>query len=150
MVDICSDVAGVYTGWLIIMIDLSGLPVGLRIVLLIVPFVLLIIGIAINAYIAGSRHFNVMCHAFGRSSGLDDEIAVWGTRNLKSRMLIVSIMSLGVIWPSFGHRCGWLSIKDSDEFPIYLKWRMKLSSYCLLAGLGGLFFLTTFVKIIES
>lgn len=132
------------------MIDLSEWPVGLRLVLLIVPFVLLIIGVAINVYISGTRHFNVMCHAFGRSSGLDDEIAVWGTRKLKSRMLIVSTMSLAVIWPSFGHRCGWLSIEDSNEFPNYLKWRMKLSSYCLLAGLGGLFFLTTLVKIIES
>lgn len=132
------------------MIDLSGWPVGLRLVLLIVPFLLLIIGIFINVYIACSRQFKVMCRAFGRSRGLEDEVLLWGTTRLRSRMLIVSAISLAFIWPSLGFHRGWLNLEDSNEFPNFLRCSMKLSSYCLFVGVWGLFFLASFVKVIRS
>lgn len=134
----------------LIIIDISGWPVSLRLVLLIVPFLLLTIGIIINVYIACSGQFNVMCRAFGRSRGLEDEVLLWGTTRLRSRMLIVSAMSLAFIWPSLGLRRGWLDLEDSNEFPNGLRCSMKLSSYCLLVGLGVLFFLTSFVKVTSS
>lgn len=132
------------------MIDLSEWSVGLRLVLLIIPFLLLILGVIINVYIAGSHQFNIMCRAFGRSRGLEDEILLWGTTRLRSRMLIVSAMSLAFIWPSLGVRRGWLNLEDSNEFPNFLRCSMKLSSYCLLVGLGWLFFLASFVKVTKS
>ena len=65
-------------------------------------------------------------------------------------MLIVSAMSLAFIWPSLGVRRGWLNLEDSNEFPNFLRCSMKLSSYCLLVGLGWLFFLASFVKVTKS
>lgn len=129
------------------MIDLSGWPSEIRLVLLLVPFILIITGGTLNAYIAGSRHFFVMCHAFRRSSGLHDEVVVWGTTRQHARMVIVSAMTLGLIWPSFGYRKGWLSVDDSNEFPGYLARMMKLSSGCLLMGFAMLIVLVSFVKV---
>ena len=65
-------------------------------------------------------------------------------------MLVVSAMSLAFIWPSLGLRRGWLNLEDSNEFPGFLKCSMKISSYCLFVGLGGLFFLASFIKVTKS
>lgn len=132
------------------MIDLSGWPSEMRLVLLLVPFFLIITGGTINAYVAGSRYFLVMCYAFRRSSGLYDEVVVWGTTRQYARMVIVSAMTLGLIWPSLGHRQGWLNVEDSKEFPGCLGRMMKLSSGCLLLGFGMLTVLVSFVKVTKS
>lgn len=130
------------------MIDVSGGSVVVKLLLLITPFLLLVVGLVVNAYIAGSRHFHVMCRAFGRSSGLQDELVLWGTTRLRSRMLIVSAMSLAAVWPSHGFRRGWLDANDWQDFPEYLKCCMKVSSYCLFIGLGMLFLLVSFVRVV--
>jgi len=132
------------------MIDLSGWPASLRLILIALPFLLIITGGLINSCIAGSRHFDVMCRAFRRSSGLEDEILIWGTLSQKSRMIIVSAMTLGLIWPSLGHRKGWLSIEDTKDFPVYLSRLMKISSYCLLSGFAILLLLIGFTKLTRS
>ncbi|MFB4394785.1 MULTISPECIES: hypothetical protein [unclassified Pseudomonas] len=132
------------------MIDMSDAPAALRLALLGIPFLVLIIGGVLNIYVATPRNFSVMCHAFRRSSGLYEEIALWGTLGLKSRMIIVSAMSLGLIWPSLGLRRGWLNAEDSNEFPVYLKRIMKVSSYCLVVGLIVMVALTSFVKFVKS
>lgn len=132
------------------MIDLSGLPASMRLILISLPFLLIITGGLINAHIARSRHFDVMCRAFRRSSGLQDEIVIWGTLTQKSRMVIVSAMTLGLIWPSLGYRQGWLSIEDTRDFPDYLSRLMKISSYCLLSGFAVLFLLLGFTQLTRS
>ncbi|MFT0869880.1 hypothetical protein [Pseudomonas sp. CAM1A] len=132
------------------MIDLSGWPASMKLILISLPFLLIITGGLINTYIAGSSHFDVMCRAFRRSSGLRDEIMIWGTLSQKSRMVIVSAMTLGLIWPSLGYRQGWLSIEDTKDFPGYLSRLMKISSCCLLSGFAILFLLICFTKLTRS
>ena len=63
------------------MIDLSEWPVGLRLVLQVVPFLLLILGVVINIFIAGSHQFYIMCRAFGRNRGLEDAFSSGGRRD---------------------------------------------------------------------
>lgn len=132
------------------MIDISGAPAGLRLALLGMPFLVMTVGGVLNIYVASPRNFSVMCHAFRRSSGLYEEIALWGTIGLKSRMIIVSAMSIAVIWPSLGLRRGWLNAEDSNEFPLCLGRLMKVSTYCLVGGGLTMVALTSFVKFVKS
>lgn len=126
------------------MIDTSGWPNILKLVLLGTPFLLILTGILITLQIAGSRHFQVMCCAFRRSSGLEEEIRIWGTHSLRSRALIISAMSSAFTWPSIGIRRGWLDPRDVEEFPSYLRFRIKLAINCLTVGALFLLFMYAF------
>ncbi len=55
---------------------------------------------------------------------------------MKFRMMTVSAMTAGMIWPALGIRQGWLDVEDSRRFPVYLKRRMKFGMYCMFVGLG--------------
>lgn len=117
------------------MIDVSDWPAVLRLILLGTPFLIMMTGIAMTLHIAASRHFGVMCRAFGRSSGMDEEIRAWGTNTLKSRVFIVAAMSTAAVWPSLGIRRGWLDPTDAREFPAYLGRRMRVAISCVYIGL---------------
>lgn len=134
----------------ILMIDISGAPATLRLALLCIPFLVMSVGGVLNIYVTTPRNFSVMCHAFRRSRGLHEGIAMWGTLGLKSRMITVSSMSLGVIWPSLGLRQGWLNAEDSNEFPVHLKRIMQVSTYCLVGGGLTMIALTSFVRFVKS
>ncbi len=55
-----------------LVIDLSGLPAVLKLVVSLGPFVVGFAGLAIHSHIAGTRHFEVMCEALRRSVGLHE------------------------------------------------------------------------------
>lgn len=121
------------------MIDISDWSNAAKLLLLGMPFLLMLMGIVITIHIAASRHFQTVCRAFGRSSGLSEEIKVWGTHSLHARALIVSAMSAAVIWPSIGVRRGWLDPKDVEELPRCLKRRIQIAIGCLSIGVLWLF-----------
>lgn len=129
------------------MIDLSGLPLGLRIALLLVPFGVGLAGLAIELHIAGSRHFKVMCDALQRSEGLREELKNGGALTLKFRLMTVSAMTAGMVWPGLGIRQGWLNPQDIHDFPTYLRRRMKLGMYCILIALAWMAFVALLVEL---
>jgi hypothetical protein len=117
------------------MIDLSGWPIGVRLVLMFVPVVALLGGLAINWHIAMSRHYQVMCDSFSRSTALKEEQRTSGEFGLKSRFLIIAGMTTPLIWPSLFIRRGTLHPDDHDEFPGYLKFRMQLAMGLMVSGI---------------
>ncbi|MBC3411700.1 hypothetical protein HU720_10345 [Pseudomonas sp. SWRI51] len=132
------------------MIDLVAWPASVRLFIVLLPFTFLIIGTATQAFIAHSRYFNALRRAFRRSSGFEDEINCWGASTLRSRILVVSAMSLAVIYPSLGIRHGWLSVEDSEEFPRRLRWMLLISTWSLLLGFLILGILIAFVKVTNT
>lgn len=126
------------------MIDANNWPAIAKLIVIGAPFMIMSMGILIVIHISMSRHFVAMCRAFGRSSGLDAEIRVWGVNSLWSRMLVVSAMSSALTWPSVGIRRGTLDIRDLDEFPYYLKRRIQVAMACIFIGLLWLMVLPVF------
>ena len=117
------------------MIDLGGLDVSTRLMLLCMPAVALLSGLAINAHIAMSHHYKIMCDSFRRSSALKEEQGTAGDFGLKSRFLIIAGMTAPLMWPNRFIRRGTLDPDDIKAFPIYLKRRMQLSMFLFVSGL---------------
>ncbi|QVM89518.1 hypothetical protein JYG34_15945 [Pseudomonas entomophila] len=128
------------------MIDVSGWPANLRIAILLVPFLTGLAGLAINAHIAASRHFDVMCAALKRSPCLHEELKRGGGYTLKFRSLTVSSMAGALCWPALSIRKGSLDPEDYKNFPVYLKTRMKVASYCMLIALAWAAFIMLFLE----
>jgi len=105
-----------------------------RLAFLCSPLVMIFIGLAIDFYIAGSRHFMVMCHAFRRSSLLVEETQFSGTLSLRARFMVVAGMSSAVLWPNLFIRRGQLHPEDNDQFPEYLRRRMSVAMALMVAG----------------
>ncbi|MEA3234071.1 hypothetical protein OP492_05345 [Pseudomonas mosselii] len=125
---------------------LSWWPVELRIAFLLAPFVIGLAGLAIALYIAGARHFQVMCDALQRSEGLREELRNGGVLTLKFRLMRVSAMTAGMFCPTLGIRQGWLDPEDSRDFPVYLKKRMKLGMFCIITAIVWMAVVTFLVQ----
>lgn len=110
------------------------------------PFVIALSDLAIALHIAATRHFEVMCAALQRSHGLREELRGGGAFNLKLRLLTVSAMAAGLIWPSRAIRRGWLDPDDYKSFPVYLRRRMKIGVYFIFIGMSWIAFVAYFVE----
>jgi len=116
------------------MIDLGSWPVMIKLILLMIPAFMVLIGMAIVWLVASTRLFFVMCEAFKNSPGLNEDRRLWGTLTLMSRSLIVCGVSVGMIWPALGVRQGWLSVADYIAAPAYLRRGLQISFWCNTAG----------------
>ncbi|MGX1022655.1 MULTISPECIES: hypothetical protein [unclassified Pseudomonas] len=120
------------------MIDFSYLPTGVKIALGVVPFTLSMVGIGMGFYIAGSRHFNVLCRTFKNSNGLVDDLKYWSTISIRTRSMVVNRFTLAAVWPNLGIRQGWLNAEDFRNCPVYLKRRLQVSFWCSITGCTGI------------
>lgn len=121
------------------MIDLSNVPVGLKMAFVLAPFIISLTGVGIGYHIAGSRHFEVLCKAFKNSQGFVEDFKYWSTISLRTRSMIVSGVTLASVWPGLGIRQGWLDADDCRNCPLYLRRRLQISFWCLLIGCIWLF-----------
>lgn len=87
-----------------------------------------------------------MCDALQRSEGLREELKSGGALTLKFRLMTVSAMTAGMVWPRLGIRQGWLNPQDIHDFPTYLRKRMKLGMYCILIALAWMAFVALLVE----
>lgn len=120
------------------MIDLSDLPIGVKIALGLVSFTLSVVGVGTGVYIAGSRHFKILCSTFRNSKGLVEDVKCWSTLSIRARSRVVNRFTLAVVWPNLGIRQGWLNADDYRRCPVYLKRRLQVSFWCSLAGFAGI------------
>lgn len=88
-----------------------------------------------------------MCDALQRSEGLREELKNGGALTLKFRLMTVSAMTAGMVWPGLGIRQGWLNPQDIHDFPTYLRRRMKLGMYCILIALAWMAFVALLVEL---
>lgn len=88
------------------MIDLSDWSASCRLVVLLPPLVVALGGLGVNAHIAASRHFEVMCAALWRSRCLHEELRLGGAFTLKLRLLTVYAMTGVLLCPDLSIRRG--------------------------------------------
>lgn len=103
-----------------------------------VPLILSVVGVGIGLYIAGSRHFKILCSTFKNSKGLVEDLKYWSTLSIRTRSMVVNRFTLAVVWPNLGIRQGWLNADDYRRCPAYLKRRLQISFWCTLAGWAGI------------
>lgn len=129
------------------MIDLSDWPAGVKIAVLITPFLTGLTGIGISAHIASSRHFDLMCEALQRSKCLHDELRRGGGVTLKLRLMTVGAIAGVLIWPELSIRRGDLDSEDYQNFPSYLKRRIRAAIVCVYVSLAWAAVIELFVEL---
>jgi len=109
-----------------------------KIFILIAPYVIGMTGIAIQAYIASSRHFSVMLDALQRNQCLHKFIGIRGVNTLKGRTMLVKTMASALWSSNYCLKQGLLHKDDLEAFPVALRKRMKLGSAFVLLGCIGM------------
>ena len=103
------------------MIDFDSWPPALKLLFLIVPFVSGFAGLALNAQIAMSQDFKIALSAIQSNSYLEQMKPIWGKGGLRSRCLLISVVSALVTFPTFHIYMGWLDQNELKSFPSYLQ-----------------------------
>lgn len=109
------------------------------IALILFPFFIALLGVAIDLHIAGSRHFQILLHSLKRSPALCIYLRLWGTRGLAARIRVVASMSGVLACPSYAIRRGALDAEDLRTFPPYLARRIRIATWLTVVGTLWLF-----------
>ena len=109
-----------------------------QLTIILAAFVAAIAGVAINAFVAWSRHFDVMLKALPNCTWLSGQVHGWGTSTFLSRNYLVSTMCAAMVFPGIGIRRGQLDPDEIRAFPPYLKRWMVLSFWLVILGAGVL------------
>ncbi|MFI7855799.1 hypothetical protein ACIF8Z_02260 [Pseudomonas promysalinigenes] len=110
------------------------LDVKVKLFLLAAPFCLSLIGLSLDLYIACSRDFKVMTSALQRSDCLPFAKFLYGQQGLRSKTLIISVISSELMFPNARIRRGSLDAQDYLEFPKGLRTRMVIAAWFNIAG----------------
>ncbi|NIF18986.1 hypothetical protein F3J43_18500 [Pantoea sp. Cy-639] len=113
---------------------IEQLEFKVRIFLLASPFCLGLVGLALDLHIACSRDFKKMTSALQRSECLSLATYMWGERSIKSRVLVVSMISSELMFPNSRIRRGSLDVQDHMQFPKPLKRKIITAAWLNVAG----------------
>ena len=114
--------------------DFESWPVVLKILFLIIPFAISLIGVFISLYITLTRDFHVVCSAITSNPYVEQVKVAWGTSSLKWRWLLVCSIGGLVTFPGLALRYGKLDIKELKAFPPKLKRRLGISAWLSIVG----------------
>ncbi|MFO3724694.1 hypothetical protein [Pseudomonas sp. HLMP] len=131
------------------MIDINGWPVKLQIILIMIPFVIGMSGVAISACIAGSASFYIAISAIKSNPYLEQMKGFWGMGSFKSRWLLICSVCGLVTFPGPHLRRGLLSPEELDNFPVKLRRRMVISVWLTIVGLVWLAIFAGLVELTE-
>jgi hypothetical protein len=112
-----------------------------KIFLLASPFLLVLSGLTLDVYIACTHHFKTMTQALQRSGCLPFARLMCGERSIKSRVLIISMVSSELMAPNSRIRRGSLNAQDYKEFPKKLKSTIIISAWLNIVGFTWLMLL---------
>ncbi|WP_128323813.1 hypothetical protein [Pseudomonas alkylphenolica] len=116
------------------MIDINTWPPIIVIPFGLAPFVIVLSGIALNAYTARSRDFDLIIASLPNSLWLKQQIPFWGTSSLKSRCYLLSSISGAMLYPKFCIRLGMMDAEDLRNFPQRLRRRIQLICWLVMIG----------------
>ncbi|MGE8059265.1 hypothetical protein [Pseudomonas sp. NPDC089547] len=114
--------------------DFESWPVVLKILFLIIPFAVSLIGVFISLYITLTRDFHVVCSAITSNPYVEQVKVAWGTSSLKWRWLLVCSIGGLVTFPGLALRYGKLDINELKTFPPKLKRRLGISAWLSIVG----------------
>ncbi|MNJ38158.1 hypothetical protein D3C77_329990 [compost metagenome] len=116
------------------MIDINAWPPSIVITFGLAPFVIGLSGIALNAYTARSRDFDLIIASLQNSLWLKQQIPFWGTTSLKSRCYLLSAISGAMLYPKLCIRLGVMDAEDLRNFPQRLRRRILLICWLVMIG----------------
>lgn len=116
------------------MIDPGNWSPTVKLTVLLLPAFMALFGLGITWFVAATKWFVVLCEALGNSPGMIEERRRWGTLTLKSRTLVVSGVSAGLVWPRWAICQGLLAEEDFNAVPAYLKFALLLSFWSSSVG----------------
>ncbi|MGE8059264.1 hypothetical protein [Pseudomonas sp. NPDC089547] len=114
------------------MIDFDSWSPYLRIAFLVAPFIIGLVGIAVNVQIALSTDFDIALSAITSNPYLEQMKPVWGGGNLRSRCLLMSAVSALVTFPWLHLRLGWLDEAELERFPPKLRRKLGAALWLIL------------------
>jgi hypothetical protein len=111
------------------------------------PFVFIVIALGVDVHIVLSGDFNSMLRALARSPALPSFNKVWRGNSLRSKVMLISMVSALFIWPKYFIKRGWLDVQDYDAFPASLRRKILISSWLNTIGFVWLVLAGGAVKI---
>ena len=106
----------------------------------VIPFMIALIGVAMDMHTACSRNFEVVLTALQKSPAAIWCVETWGTRGLIPRTLVASALAGAIARPRYFLVRGLLDAEEVAEFPEYLRRRMKVSNF--LSTIGFIVFIS--------
>jgi len=116
------------------MMSFESWPVVLKILFLITPFAIALLGASISLYITLTRDFHAACSAITSNPYTERLKISWGTSSLKWRWMLVCSIGGLVTFPGLALRYGKLDIDELKAFPSKLKRMLGISAWLLIVG----------------
>ncbi|MEX5343520.1 hypothetical protein [Pseudomonas sp. I2] len=110
-------------------------PVSYQMIVLLVPAISFLIGMAMIARFAWGSDFERAMAALRSSSWLELQKGIWGTTAFGSRWILLGMISGVLAWPGRHIRRGELDAHELRCFPADLKRRLLAGEVIMLSGL---------------
>lgn len=125
-------------------------PIGMQLAFMLIPFVIMSVGMALNACIAWGRDFEIMISSIQSSSWLKQHQRIWGSKSLTSRWLLVGGVSGLLAYPGLHIRRGQLDGNEIARFPKPLKRKIMFSSRLITIGFLWMLIAVGMFKLSEA
>ncbi|KJK17355.1 hypothetical protein [Pseudomonas sp. 2(2015)] len=132
------------------MIDINTWPPSVAIAFGFAPFVILLLGVAMETYIARSRDFDLIIASLPNSLWLKQQIPFWGTTRLKSRCYLLSTICGAMLYPKLCIRLGMMDAEDLRNFPPRLRRRLLIASWLIIVGSAWMFIGVGLIKLSKT
>jgi hypothetical protein len=113
---------------------IEHLDIKLRLLILASPFCLGLLSLAADAHIACSSQYAKMAKALSRSKCLSYAVALWGEKNIRSRLLVIFMITGAITFPKSSIRRGILDARDYDQLPSNLRTKLVVASWTSTIG----------------
>lgn len=111
--------------------------------------VLIIIAHGLSVYIALSNDFGAMLRALSRSKAVPQFRQMSYGGSLRSKIMLISLVSALFLWPQDFIRRGWLDTQDFETFPNRLRKRILISTWVNIIGAACLVIAAGMIWIIR-
>lgn len=116
------------------MIDIVAWPAAVKLVILAIPFVVGLPGIAISAFATLTKDYDVACSAITSNPYFENVKRAWGSGTFKWRWMVLCTVSGLVAFPWVVLRQGKLDADELDAFPREVKRRLTISAWLSMSG----------------
>ena len=110
------------------------LDIELRLFILASPFCLGLLSLTADIHIACSCQYAKMTKALQRSKCLSYATATWGENNIRSRLLVILMITGAINFPKSSIRRGIMDARDYDQLPKNLKMKSVITSWTSTIG----------------
>lgn len=116
------------------MIDIAAWPAAVKLVILVIPFVVGLPGIAISAFTTLTKDYDVACSAITSNPYFENVKRAWGSGTFKWRWMVLCTVSGLVAFPWVALRQGKLDADELSAFPREIKRRLTISAWLSMSG----------------